>query len=165
MIGVAEFFGAFMLWTLWSYGVHRLAHVHHKKNPLWHMHKPHHRNNYNLPRPLIENWKVFLLWFGDFKKTADVWVVFTLPSIALAALIGGGAWFLPIFHYLYEVFLADQIFEHNPKIKGKITRYVACGAYHLHHHKKFTANYGFFLTFWDKLFNTADYGYASKEKS
>jgi len=39
----------------------------------------------------------------------------------------GGAWILLPLYYLYEVFLADMVVEHNPQITGKITRILSVG--------------------------------------
>jgi sterol desaturase/sphingolipid hydroxylase (fatty acid hydroxylase superfamily) len=131
-----------------------LAHIHSPKNPLWQLHRAHHKNNYTNSRPRWPRWHEFLFWFGSFPKTFDVLLTFTLPALLCAWLFGGSAWLLLPFHYFWEVFLSDTVLEHNPKIGNPFVRFLAVGQYHLHHHRTLNSNYGFFTPLWDIIFGT-----------
>ena len=59
-----------------------------------------------------------------------------------------------VFHYVYEVFLSRTVLDHNPKITGKITRFISIGSFHLKHHTNVRCNFSFYITLWDYLFKT-----------
>jgi sterol desaturase/sphingolipid hydroxylase (fatty acid hydroxylase superfamily) len=144
----------FLLWTLYSFIIHRLAHIRSKKNPLHVIHMPHHRYQYSDAKwpPLSD----FFFWFGGWKESLDVWITFTLPLVVLLFFDPVYGVILLIFHYIYEVFLSRNILDHNPHITGKITRFIPIGSYHLEHHKYYKCNYSFYITLWDTLFRTSD---------
>lgn len=150
-------FGVFLAWTLLMYLMHRLAHVVHPANPLWRIHLAHHRVPY-LSMGDRNHWPQpgqFLFWLGSWQLSLDVLISMTLPLLLLC-------WFLPaegltllVLHYLYEVFLSETRLDHNPRIKGAVTRFFAWGHYHLYHHVNLKRNYGLIVTWWDWLFGTA----------
>ena len=149
-----QFFIAFFLWTFMSYWLHRFAHINHSCNPLYKIHKFHHQKKYDENDLWKFYWPSIWFWFGNIKQTLEIWIVFTIPAILIAIIIGGGAFYLLPLHYIYEVLFADRLVEHNPRIKGKITKIFAIGSYHLIHHDKFKYNYGFYITLWDHIFGT-----------
>ncbi|WP_254659860.1 sterol desaturase family protein [Paenibacillus sp. KS1] len=154
MLVIVKVIAYFFLWTLYSYSVHRLAHIPHKKNFLYKIHIVHHRVKYG-----DSNWPEFsnyFFWFGSFKASLDIWLTLTLPLIVLVFIdpVPGGI--LLGFHYVYEVFLAGKVVDHNPRIRGIITRWLSIGAYHLKHHDLYKCNYSFFITLWDHIFQTTD---------
>lgn len=113
---------------------------------------PHHSYNYGVSKwPPIED---YFFWFGSWKSTLDVWIVFTLPLVALLFVNRDVAIVLLIFHYIYEVFLSKNVLDHNPKITSKITKIIPVGIFHLDHHKYFKCNYSFYISLWDYLFGT-----------
>ncbi|AEI43700.1 sterol desaturase family protein [Paenibacillus mucilaginosus] len=154
MIFVLKLTGYFLLWTLYSFTMHRLAHIPHKKNFLHKIHMAHHRYNYGDSKwpPLAD----FFFWFGGWKESLDVWLTFTLPIVVLAFFDPKYALILFIFHYFYEIFLSRNVLDHNPNITGRITNIIPVGTFHLKHHKHYRCNYSFFITLWDYLFRTND---------
>ncbi|MBN8521184.1 MAG: sterol desaturase family protein [Alphaproteobacteria bacterium] len=153
VIYILQFIGALIIWSLVSYTLHYVSHMKFKNNLLWKTHKHHHLNKYEGKRTLPE-WKNFFFWFGSWGKTGDVLILYTIPALTISFLIGGGAYFLIIFHYIYEVFLADEALEHNKKIGKPITNFLAIGQYHMLHHQKIIGNYSSIFVIWDKLFKT-----------
>ncbi|MEJ0062639.1 MAG: sterol desaturase family protein [Alphaproteobacteria bacterium] len=166
MNAILEFAAAFFLSTFFSYWMHRLAHVHKPWNPLWINHKPHHQIKYDEHTPvMVYDWREFIFWFGTWKQTLDVWITDTIPTILAACIIGGAGWYILAFHYFYHVFLSGGLLEHNVKIKGPITRILACGQFHMQHHRKFDRNFGFVIGLWDYVFRTYDLGYMQQGKA
>lgn len=153
MILILKLFLYFILWTLYSYTIHRIAHIPSKKNPLYKVHHVHHRVKYDPAKSLPELSNYFF-WFGSWYASLDVWITFTLPLVILVIIDPVPGIVLLVIHYLYEVFLSGNVIDHNPNIKGKITRIFAVGEYHLHHHKVYRKNYAFFITLWDHVFGT-----------
>ena len=117
------------------------------------MHREHHKNIYEGKRNFPDIYS-FFFWFGSWKKTLDVLIMFTFPALLYSFLLGGSAYWLIIFHYLYEVFFADELLELNKQIKGKITKYFAIGDYHMDHHRRMVGNYSSIFVFWDFIFGT-----------
>lgn len=153
-IFVLKLISYFLLWTLYSYTIHYIAHQDFKYNFLRVCHLKHHEYRYeNLKWPPFHD---FFFWFGNWKGTLDVWITFTLPLIALLFIEFEVALCLLAFHYVYEVFLSRDILDHNPNIKGRITNFIPIGVYHMKHHRNFRQNYAFFVTLWDMLFGTND---------
>lgn len=147
----------FLLWTLASYALHRLAHVKSPYNPLFKIHLAHHKaeygkeKNYDFKWP---GWRSFVLWFGDLQSTLDVWITLIIPAIVVSILFTQTHFTVLIGVYLYEVFLSEHNLDHNPEITGPITRVLAIGQYHLTHHHYPKYNYGLYLTLWDIVFIT-----------
>lgn len=142
----------FILWTLYSYIIHVIAHKNFKFNFLQKIHLPHHAYQYK-----ARKWPPFhdyFFWFGSLKGTLDVWITFTLPLIVLMFFEPKVAIVLLVFHYIYEVFLSRDILDHNPHLNGLITKIVPVGEYHLKHHKNYRCNYTFFIPVWDYVFKT-----------
>ncbi len=153
MIGIA---GCFLLWTFCIYWLHRLSHIHHKRNPLWKIHQAHHRIKYFQLRPYEPpSLGSYFFWLGDFKTSFDVFLVMTVPLLIISYFFPQYGIGLLIFHYFYEVFGSEAVLDHNPRIEGKITHYFAWGSYHLYHHVDLKKNYGLMTTFWDHVFGTA----------
>ncbi|WDE09213.1 sterol desaturase family protein [Thalassomonas viridans] len=154
MIFVLKLVGSFLLWTLYSYLAHALAHRNFKYNFLRYIHLEHHKYDYGDRKwpPLGD----FFFWFGSWKGTLDVWLVFTLPLIVLYFFEPEVAIVLLVFHYFYEVFCSKNVLDHNPDIQGKITRFIPIGSFHLKHHKNYKCNYSFYITLWDYLFGTTE---------
>ncbi|MCV9888129.1 sterol desaturase family protein [Metabacillus halosaccharovorans] len=142
----------FLIWSLYSYVIHRIAHIPSKKNPLLKIHLVHHRVKYD--DSFLPEWPNFFFWFGSWRASLDVWITLTFPVVIIAIIDPVPGVILLVFHYFYEVFLAGNVVDHNPNIKGRITRYFAIGQYHVRHHEVYRANYGFFITLWDRLFGT-----------
>jgi sterol desaturase/sphingolipid hydroxylase (fatty acid hydroxylase superfamily) len=151
------FAGVFLLWTGIIYGLHRASHWHHPRNPLWHLHRAHHRHPYLQAESgsAWPRWPQFFLWLGSWRASLDVFVVMTLPAIAIALLWPRYGVPLLVFHYVYEVFCSEYALDHNPKIRGVWTRWFAWGDYHLYHHMKPKRNYSLLITLWDRVFGTA----------
>jgi len=147
---------AFLIWTLIAYCIHRAAHIRSKANLLWYIHKAHHQKDYKNQRPSWPQWYEYFFCFGTTRRTLDIWIVFVIPLIVVTTVVGGKSWTLLPLYYLYEVFLADTVVEHNPKITGAITRFLSIGQYHLKHHAKPRVNYSFFIPLWDYVFGTCD---------
>jgi sterol desaturase/sphingolipid hydroxylase (fatty acid hydroxylase superfamily) len=154
MLFAAKLLFYFILWTLYSYGIHVLAHTNFKGNFVSALHLRHHAYKYqgNKWPPLHD----YFFWFGTWRGTLDVWITFTLPLIVLAFFEPAVAAVLLVFHYIYEVFLSRDILDHNPNITGPITRFVPVGAYHLKHHRNFRCNYSFYISIWDHVFKTVE---------
>lgn len=148
----------FMVWTMLMYGMHRLAHLHSKRNPLWILHTAHHRIPYLSRRP-THNWPKlgqYFFWLGDWKTSLDVLLTMTFPLLLLTALVPQYALPLLVGHYFYELFLSEHRLDHNPYVVGFWTRIFAWGDYHLHHHAHPRRNFGLLVTWWDRLFGTAE---------
>ncbi|WP_270171054.1 sterol desaturase family protein [Paenibacillus sp. SYP-B4298] len=144
----------FLLWTLYSYMMHVIAHIPHKRNVLHKIHLAHHRYDYGDSK--WPPWHDFFFWFGGWKESLDVWITFTLPILVLI-------WFDPVygiclfgFHYIYEIFLSRNVLDHNPRLTGAYTNVIPVGQFHLKHHKFYKCNYSFFISIWDYLFRTND---------
>ncbi len=149
----ALFLLAVLAWTALGYGIHRLAHHGAGWNPLARLHCAHHAPRYlSEPRPL--RWHHLLFWFDTREETLDVWFTLTLPALLIAALLPAQGPALLGLHYLYEVLLSDGRFDHNPAITGPITRVLACGTYHLEHHRDPRRHFGLIVTLWDHIFGT-----------
>lgn len=150
---LAWFLLALLSWTALAYGIHRLAHHPAPWNRLARLHRAHHAPRYlSEPRPL--RWHHLLFWFDTREETMDVWITLTLPALLIAALLPAQAPALLGFHYLYEVLLSDGRFDHNPAIDGPITRVLACGTFHLEHHRNPGRHFGLILTLWDHIFGS-----------
>lgn len=154
MIFVLKLVGYFLLWTLWSYTMHVIAHTNFKYNFIRYFHLKHHAYNYgdsNLPP-----WHDYFFWFGEWRSSMDVYITFTIPLIILTIFdpVYGGI--LLAFHYVYEVFLSRNVLDHNPNITGNITRFIPIGKFHLCHHRNVKCNFSFYITLWDYLFRTND---------
>ncbi|MGE3770540.1 MAG: sterol desaturase family protein [Bdellovibrionales bacterium] len=148
-----EFIGAFLLWTLLAYALHRAAHHPLFSKTLWPIHAEHHALDH-MERPKFPAPTEFFFWFGTWRRSADVWITQTIPAIIAVAVFGGYAWLILPLHYVYEVFLADGMLDHNPAIKGRITQWMTIGSMHLRHHTNYKTNYGFYITLWDRLFGS-----------
>jgi sterol desaturase/sphingolipid hydroxylase (fatty acid hydroxylase superfamily) len=146
----------FLVWMLWAYWFHRLAHIPSTRNPLWQIHLAHHKEKYGLEEPISwwPHWTAFLLWFGNLRASLDVWLTLTLPVVLLSFIVPQYGLPLLAFNYVYEVFLSEKTWDHNPQVKGWITRYLACGVYHLSHHRRTEVNLAFYVTIWDYVFGT-----------
>ncbi len=154
---VAGIVGVVLVWTFSIYWLHRLAHIHHPKNPLWHLHRAHHAIHY-LGTPRKSFWPSlgqFLFWLGSWRASLDVIVTITIPAIILAVFLPRYGIPLLIFHYFYEVFCSEYALDHNPNIKGRLTRIFAWGDFHLLHHMTPRNNFSLIITFWDRVFGTA----------
>ncbi|TCP67302.1 sterol desaturase family protein [Baia soyae] len=154
MVFVLKLVGYYLLCNLYSYVMHRLAHIPSKKNPLFIIHREHHKNKYDDAKPSLPDWPNYFLWFGNLHATLDVWITLTLPHIIVIWLDPIPGLVLFVIHYFYEVFLAATVLDHNPRIKGPITKFLAVGEYHMNHHYHVKGNYGFYITFWDFVFGT-----------
>ncbi len=138
------------------YLLHRLSHVKHRLNPLWKIHRAHHKVPYlSEDRELLPQPAQFLFWLGSWRLSLDVIIVMTLPLLVLTWFFPTQGLILLVFHYLYEVFLSEALLDHNPRIRGSLTRVFAWGHYHLYHHMNLKRNYGLVVTWWDWLFGTA----------
>jgi sterol desaturase/sphingolipid hydroxylase (fatty acid hydroxylase superfamily) len=159
----ALFIAALLAWTAIAYGIHRLAHLGGRWNLLHTLHRAHHAPGYLLrPRPL--RWHHLLFWFDTTAETLDVWFTLTLPALLIAALFPAQGPALLSLHYLYEILLSDGRLDHNPAIKGPITRVLACGTYHLQHHSNPNRHYGLILTLWDHVFGSTACGRDPKSR-
>ncbi|WP_158218595.1 sterol desaturase family protein [Synechococcus sp. 1G10] len=148
------FIAALLAWTGLAYALHRLAHHDGRLNLLHSLHRAHHAPGYLL-QPRILRWHHLLFWFDTSAETLDVWITLTLPALLIAALLPAQGPALLGLHYLYEILLSDQRFDHNPAIGGSITRVLACGTYHLQHHSNPSRHFGLILTLWDHIFGSA----------
>ena len=149
--------GVLLLWTFIIYWMHRLAHIHHPRNPLWQLHRAHHAIGY-LSAPSQSTWPrfgQFLLWLGSWRASLDVIVSMTIPAIVIAIIIPRYGVPLLIFHYFYELFCSEYALDHNPNIQGGITRVFAWGDFHLLHHMTPRNNFCLIITLWDRVFRTA----------
>jgi sterol desaturase/sphingolipid hydroxylase (fatty acid hydroxylase superfamily) len=148
--------GYFMLWGLWSYGMHVAAHSKMKRrfNLMRYLHMKHHAYEYGDSQ--WPPWHDYFFWFGDWRSSLDVYITFTIPLIALALYDPVPGCILLGFHYVYEVFLSRNVLDHNPDITGAITKLVPIGTYHMHHHRDVHCNFAFYLTIWDHLFGTTE---------
>ncbi|KEF40614.1 MAG: hypothetical protein ER33_16080 [Cyanobium sp. CACIAM 14] len=140
-----------LAWTGMAYGIHRLAHHSGRWNLLNRLHRAHHHPDY-LNHQRSFRWHHFLLCFGSLEETLDVWITLTLPALLLSCLVPSHAPLMLGFHYLYEIFLSDDRLDHNPSLRGGVTRWFAWGQYHLEHHRQPTKHFGLILTFWDVIF-------------
>lgn len=150
----AKLVGYFLLWCLWSYGMHVFAHskVKRRWNFMKVVHAKHHAYSYGESK--WPPWHDFFFWFGDWRSSLDVYLTFTLPLVVLVILDPLPGAILLGFHYLYEVFLSRNVADHNPDITGPLTEVIPIGEFHLRHHKDVHCNFSFFLTLWDRVFGT-----------
>jgi sterol desaturase/sphingolipid hydroxylase (fatty acid hydroxylase superfamily) len=148
---------AFLIWTLVIYCMHRLAHISHRWNPLWQLHRAHHRNPYlsQLPESKWPKFGQWFLWLGNWRASLDVIVSMTLPLLIIAYFAPHVGLPLLVFHYFYELFFSEYGLDHNPNIQGKATRFFAWGEFHLYHHLTPKKNFGLLITLWDRLLGTA----------
>lgn len=148
--------GYFMLWGLWSYAMHALAHskVKRELNFMRYLHMKHHAYEYDDSK--WPPWHDYFFWFGNWRSSLDVYITFTLPLVALALYDPVPGCILLGFHYVYEVFLSRNVLDHNPNITGPITKVISIGSYHMHHHSDVHSNLSFYLTFWDHVFGTTE---------
>lgn len=152
---VIKLLAYFFLWSFWSYAMHRLAHSRFRRfNFLRHVHLKHHTYDYG--DSFLPPWHEYFFWFGNWRSSMDVYLTFTMPLVALAFFDPPFGLTLLVFHYFYELFLARNVLDHNPNIKGFVTRIIPIGAYHLQHHRNVRCNFAFYTTLWDRLFNTLD---------
>jgi sterol desaturase/sphingolipid hydroxylase (fatty acid hydroxylase superfamily) len=142
-----------VIWLGMAYGIHRLAHWSRPWNRLHLWHRAHHAPSY-LEEPRRFRWHHALLCFGSVPETLDIWVTLTLPLLLVALLLPQQGALLLLFHYVYEILFSDQRLDHNPRIRGPLTRVFAWGQYHLHHHADPRRNFGLILTVWDHVFAT-----------
>lgn len=135
-----------ILWDLACYWMHRWAH-----NAKWYLriHAAHHKKIYNAEQSWLPSIGSFFLWHGCWKQSLDILISFTMPAVVISYIFN--CWWVLLFHYLYEVFLADGLWQHNVRIKSNI---LAGGQYHLEHHRNPRCNYGSILPIWDKIFKT-----------
>jgi sterol desaturase/sphingolipid hydroxylase (fatty acid hydroxylase superfamily) len=154
MIFAIKLFGYFLLWTLWSYAIHALAHskLRRRFNLVKLVHVKHHAYDYGASK--WPPWHDYLFWFGDWRSSMDIYIMFTIPLIVLTIFDPAYGGTLLGFHYFYELFLARNVLDHNPDITGPITKVLAIGNYHLGHHREVHCNFSFFFTFWDHVFGT-----------
>ncbi|WP_084627959.1 sterol desaturase family protein [Elstera litoralis] len=157
----------FVLWSLCAYGIHRLGHFNHPFNPMFRIHMKHHkvqygRGNHRYHWPECAH---FFLWFGDFKASADVWITLLLPAITLSIIFQETNYFMIIIVYLYEVFLSENLLDHNPEVDTIFDILFAVGVFHLRHHKSPAFNFGLYTNLWDHIFLTARYGSSRKLES
>ncbi len=155
---VLKFIGVYLIWNCNAYFMHRLGHLRSKYNIFYKIHIAHHKRKYNA-KSHVENVKItpatFVLWFGTFKETIDVWIVLFIPAVILAFIFGGSAWLLVFLVYFYEVFLSEGRLDHNPYLVNKfILKYFAWGQQHLEHHRDVAVNFGFHFMLYDFLFRT-----------
>lgn len=153
----AKLFGYFLLWSLWSYWIHRIAHSSMRRfNVLRYIHLQHHFHNYG--SSLLPPWHDYFFWFGSWRSSMDVYLTFTLPLVILALYDPPYGLTLLAFHYVYEVFLSRNVLDHNPNIRGWITRIIPVGEFHMQHHRNVCCNYSFYTALWDYLFGSYDKG-------
>ena len=151
---IFHFLLVILLWTLFYYILHRVAHIRHKYNWLHKLHIIHHRTDYRKGGSRFKP-QFLLFYFGDVRVTLDTLCMMTLPLTAITFVFPQqGLWVL-LWHYINEAFLAERILEHNPRLLGRVTRVFAWGTFHLKHHKNPKTNYGLLITLWDRLFGTA----------
>lgn len=161
MIFSLELLACFILWTLYSYVMHVIAHSKVKYNFLKYFHVMHHAYRYGESK--LPPWHDYFFWFGCWRSSMDVYLTFTLPLIVLTIFAPKHGMILLAFHYIYEVFLSRNVLDHNEKIDGFITKFIPIGKFHLAHHKYVKCNYSFFISAWDYLFNTDDATYLRKK--
>lgn len=155
MNNVLIFIVQFFLWTLLVYLIHRAAHYRSKYNFLLKIHLQHHRINYLNKNNRVFKWYYIFFYFGSVKATVDVVLTLTLPAVFVYLMHPPTGVYILIIHYLYEVFLSEGLLDHNPAIRGKLTKVFSWGEYHLKHHKNPKCNFGLIITLWDKVFRTA----------
>ena len=123
-----NFLFVFLIWSLYAYGMHVLAHYNPRRNPLFKIHKAHHLIKYHqLNKPSLPTWQNYLLWFGGLRESLDVWLTLILPALILALLLPSTGGVLLLLVYLYEVFLSETVLDHNPKIGGILQPYLLGG--------------------------------------
>ena len=156
MILGLKLIGYFLLWGLWSYGMHVFAHspVRRRFNFMKYLHVKHHAYDYGPGK--WPPWHDYLFWFGSWRSSLDVYLTFTLPLVGLALFDPVPGLILLGFHYVYEVFLSRNVLDHNPDITGAVTRWIPIGAYHMRHHADVHCNFSFYLTLWDHVFGTTE---------
>ncbi len=146
--------GLFLLWTLFIYCLHRLAHYRNKFNLLYKIHLYHHKVDYYNEANRKFHWYYLFFYFGGIRETLDVIFMLTLPAVFIYLLFPQYGIYILAFHYLYEVFLSEGALDHNPRIRGPATRFFSWGQYHLIHHKTWKFNYSLIITLWDYVFYT-----------
>ena len=150
---LSQLFVGLLVWLWMAYGIHRLAHCPGAWNRLHRWHRVHHSPGY-LEEPRRFRWHHALLCFGSVQETLDIWVTLTLPLLLVALWLPQQGAVLLLFHYVYEILFSDQRLDHNPRIRGPLTRVFAWGQYHLRHHADPRRNFGLLLTVWDHVFAT-----------
>lgn len=145
---------ALVAWLGMAYGIHRLAHCPGRWNRFHRWHSVHHAEAY-LHASRRFHVHHLLLCFGSASETLDIWFTLTLPLLLIALLLPQQGALLLLFHYFYEILFSDQGLDHNPRIRGPLTRVFAWGQYHLRHHAEPRRNFGLILTLWDHVFSTA----------
>ncbi len=157
MTYIGRLAGAFLLWTFIIYWMHWLSHRRSSWNPLFKLHRAHHRHPYlrQYEPSLWPKPGQWLFWLGDWQSSLDVIVQMTVPLLVIT-------WFAPdvgvpllVFHYVYEVFLSESQLDHNPRITGPLTHWFAWGDFHLQHHVHPKQNLCLIITLWDRVFGTA----------
>src|SRR5699024_1981871 len=119
---------SFMFWMLWAYFVHFIAHIYSRWNLLFKIHMFHHKRKYNMelgykPNPITI--KSFLLFFGTWQETLDVIIILFLPIVIISFFSMPIALVFFIIFYFYESILSEDLFDHNPNIQGRITKFMA----------------------------------------
>lgn len=153
-IGIIHFRKDISLWVLVDvlilffvmdfamYALHRIAHL-----PIFFpiLHSTHH--NYENPRPLT----LFVLNPAETLSFGMLWlVVITLYGfswIGMSIYLVLNVAFGTIGHLGVEPF--PVWWQRIP-----VLRYLSTGLFHVQHHKDLNHNYGFYTSFWDKLFKT-----------
>jgi len=154
---IAWMAAVFLVWTFAIYWLHRISHLTHPYNPLWQVHRAHHKIPY-LSEPSGSKFPrigQFFLWLGSWRASLDVILVMTLPALLIALAIPRYGIPLLVFHYVYELFCSEYALDHNPRIKGDIVKYFAWGDFHLFHHTASKNNFGLVITLWDRVFGTS----------
>ncbi|MCE9596651.1 MAG: sterol desaturase family protein [Spirochaetia bacterium] len=153
---VVSVLALFLLWTCIIYWLHRISHIKHAKNPLWIIHRAHHRLPYfsEAPRPWPRLGQYFF-WLGNWKESLDVIFVMTIPLGLLTIVFPAQGACLLVFHYFYEVFLSESRLDHNPYLTGRWTKFFAWGSFHLVHHVQLQKNFCLMITLWDHVFGSA----------
>jgi len=151
-------FSIYLLWTLYIYWIHRLAHYKTKWNFLFYLHRDHHK--LVLPQEIeAPTWYSYFFIRSTWKNTVDNFVSITLPLVILLFYDRSHGLPLFIYSYIYETFLADGILDHNVHIKGKICNIFAFGRFHINHHLNVKKNFSLYISIWDFVFKTADSNY------
>lgn len=153
--------GVFLLWTLAMYWLHRLAHWRSPKNLLYRIHQKHHQQRYDVTPG---GFKIESLWwnFGHPALVLDILLTMTLPLVLLTLFFPSQGLCLLVFHYLYEVFLGDDVLDHNLRIQGRVTKFFAWGRFHMTHHYNSRYNYCLLITLWDIVFRTVSWTWSRR---
>ena len=147
--------GTLLLWTFCIYWIHRIGHIQHPKNIFWDIHKAHHQIPYfDKEKQYMPDPGQWFWWLGDWRTSLDVFISMTTPLLVITYFWPQyGVWWL-IFHYFYEIFLSEDVLDHNVDCKGWYTRYMAWGDAHLYHHINLYKNYAIITNLWDYVFGT-----------